>query len=92
MNFYFMTAHREKDLECFGDLTNLKCNDIRRKMRFTDDDLAYASNLKFLVTRKDCTDLAGKKTLTEPAGWLIESTKLSALLAKELVLSVQHPK
>jgi hypothetical protein len=80
VNFYFMTAHREKDLECFGNLTNLKCNDIRRKMRFTEDDLAYASNLKFLVTRKDCASNAGKKKLTEPTTWLHERNKLSALL------------
>ena len=92
MNFYFFTEHHEKDLDCFGDLANLTRNDIRKGIKFSEDDLAFASNLKFLYTRKDCTIYAGRKTLTEPVGWLIESTKLSALLAKESLLKVQHPK
>ena len=92
VNFYFFTEHHEKDLDCFGVLANLRRNDVRKGIKFSEDDLAFASNLRFLCTRKECTDIAGKKTLTEPAGWLVESTKLSALMAKEPVLSVQHPK
>ena len=92
VNFYFFTEHREKDLDCFGVLANLRRNDVRKGIKFSEDDLAFASNLRFLCTRKECTDIAGKKTLTEPAGWLVESTKLSALMAKEPVLSVQLPK
>ena len=45
-------------------------------MRFTEDDLLFASNLKMLVTRRECTIIAGRKTLTEPVTWLIESNKL----------------
>ena len=75
VNFYFFTAHNEGDLDCFGDLKYLSRNDIKRAMRFTDDDLLFASNLKMLVTRRECTIIAGRKTLTEPLTSLIESNK-----------------
>ena len=76
VNFYFYTAHSEGDLDCFGDLKYLAKNDIKKAMRFTEDDLLFASNLKMLVTRRECTNIAGRKTLTEPLAWLIESNKL----------------
>ena len=76
VNFYFYTEHSEGDLDCFGDLKYLTRNDIKKAMRFTEDDLLFASNLKMLVIRRECTIIAGKKTLTEPLTWLIESNKL----------------
>ena len=78
-------------MDCFGDLKYLTRNDIKKAMKFSEDDLLYASNLKFLVTMKDCTSNAGKKKLTEPQAWLIERNKLSALLVEEDLLEVQHP-
>ena len=42
-------------------------------MKFSEDDLLYASNLEFLVTSEDCTRIAGK-ALTKPVAWLIEMT------------------
>ena len=72
----FSAAHREGDMDCFGDLKYLTRNDIKKAMRFTEDDLLFASNLKMLVTRRECTIIAGRKTLTEPVTWLIESNKL----------------
>ena len=76
VNFYFYMEHNEGDLDCFGDLKYLSKNDIKNAMRFMDDDLLFASNLKMLVTRRECTIIAGRKTLTEPLTWLIESKKL----------------
>ena len=76
VNFYFYTEHNEGDLDCFGDLKYLTKNDIKKAMRFTEDDLLFASNLKMLVTRRECTNIAGRKTVTEPLTWLIESNKL----------------
>ena len=76
VNFYFYTEHNEGDLDCFGDLKYLSRNDIKKAMRFTEDDLLFASNLKMLVTRRECTNIAGRKTLTEPLTWLIEPNKL----------------
>ena len=90
MKSCFSAAHREGDLDCFGDLKYLTRNDIKKAMKFSEDDLLYASNLEFLVTSEDCTRIAGK-ALTEPVAWLIERTKLSTLLAKEEKLEVQHP-
>ena len=60
MNFYFFTEHNEGDLDCFGDLKYLSKNDIKRAMRFTDDDILFASNLKMLVTRRECTIISGR--------------------------------
>ena len=60
-------------------------------MKFSEDDLLFASNLKMLVTKKDCASNAGKKKLTEPTTWLIERNKLSALMMEEDLLEVQHP-
>ena len=86
----FSAAHREGDMDCFGDLKYLTRYDIQKAMKFSEDDLLYASNLEFLVTSEDCTRIAGK-ALTEPGAWLIERTKLATLLAKEARLEVQHP-
>ena len=77
---YFFTNHNEGDMDCFGDLKYLTRNDIQKAMKFSEDDLLFASNLKMLVTKKDCASNAGKKKLTEPTTWLIERNKLSALL------------
>jgi len=77
---YFFTKHHEGDMDCLGDLKYLTRNDIQKAMKFSEDDLLFASKLQFLVTRKDCASNAGKKKLTEPATWLHERNKLSALL------------
>ena len=66
VNFYFFAEHHEKDLDCFVDLKYLTRNDIKKAMRFSEDDLLFASNLKFLVTRRECTIISGRKTLTKP--------------------------
>ena len=45
---YFFTKHRERDLDCYfdkGDLSNVTRNELKRVMRFDDDDLVYASQL-----------------------------------------------
>jgi len=77
---YFFTKHHEGDMDCLGDLKYLTRNDIQKAMKFSEDDLLFASELQFLVTRKDCGSNAGKKKLTEPTTWLNEINKLSALL------------
>ena len=77
---YFFTKHNEGDMDCLGDLKYLTRKDIQKAMKFSEDDLLFASNLKMLVTKKDCASNAGKKKLTEPTTWLIERNKLSALL------------
>ena len=77
---YFFTKHHEGDMDCLGDLKYLTRNDIQKAMKFSEDDLLFASKLQFLVTRKDCASNAGKKKLTEPTTWLNEINKLSALL------------
>jgi hypothetical protein len=77
---YFFTKHHEGDMDCLGDLKYLTRNDIQKAMKFSEDDLLFASKLQFLVTRKDCGSNAGKKKLTEPTTWLNEINKLSALL------------
>ena len=48
---YFSAAHNEGDLDCFGDLKYLSRNDIKKAMKFSEDDLPFASNLEFIVTR-----------------------------------------
>ena len=48
--FYFFEEHRERDLDCF-DLDNITKESLKRAMRFSDDDLKYAGQLKFLYTR-----------------------------------------
>ena len=36
---YFSAAHREGDMDCFGDLKYLTRNDIKKAMKFSEDDL-----------------------------------------------------
>ena len=45
VNFYFFTEHSEKDLDCFGDLKYLTRNVIKKAIKFSEDDLLFASKL-----------------------------------------------
>ena len=60
---YFYTKHTMEDLDCIVDLTNLDCKDVKRAMKFTEDDLRYAGNMKFLQNMKACTDIAGRRQI-----------------------------
>ena len=42
---YFFTKHNEGDMDCFGDLKYLTRNDIQKAMKFSEDDLLFASKL-----------------------------------------------
>ena len=66
---YFFTEHRARDLDCFfdkSDLSNVSRNDLKRVMRFEEDDLIFSSQLLFLYTRQGIQNLdgTGKKIST----------------------------
>jgi hypothetical protein len=44
-NPYFFTEHNEGDMDCLGDLKYLTRNDIQKAMKFSEDDLLFASKL-----------------------------------------------
>ena len=91
--FYFYLEHHARDLDCFGDLTNISSNELKRKMRFEDDDFVYASELPFLYTRKGITELAGAGTkVTAQIKCLTEKINLETLLMKEAEIKLVHPK
>ena len=83
VQYYFFTKHTMEDLDCFVDLKNLESNNVRRAMRFSEDDLLYAGNMKFLRNMKGCTFLAGKRTIYEVPGWIAEKATLVDYMKKE---------
>jgi hypothetical protein len=80
-----------EDLDCIVDLTNLDRKDVKRAMKFTEDDLLYAGNMKFLQNMRACTDIAGRRQIVEPPGWIVERIKLAELMEKEVWVTVEHP-
>jgi hypothetical protein len=88
---YFYTKHTMEDLDCIVDLTNLDRKDVKRAMKFTEDDLLYAGNMKFLQNMRACTDIAGRRQIVEPPGWIVERIKLAELMEKEVWVTVEHP-
>jgi hypothetical protein len=88
---YFYTKHAMEDLDCIVDLTNLDRKDVKRAMKFSEDDLLYAGNMKFLQNMRACTDIAGRRQIVEPPGWITERIKLAELMEKEVWVTVEHP-
>ena len=61
---FFNDRHREEDLDYLAkDLSKMDLNDIKRAMRFDEDELRIANQLEMLYTRAQVEQLADKKKL-----------------------------
>ena len=61
---FFFDEHHEEDLDYLAkDLSKLDLNDIKRALRFTDDDLRLGNRLPMLFTREECDKMAVKKKI-----------------------------
>ena len=92
---YFCIKHTKRDLDCYfdkGDLTNVSAKDLRRVMRFDQDDLDYAKMIDFLYTRKGITNLVGEGIkVTHLKNFVSKKVQMHNLMIKEAEVKVPHP-
>ena len=59
-----------------GDITKILNNDVKKAMKFTEDDLRFANKIKMLQYQRTIKIIAGDRTILNHPDWLVEMVQL----------------
>ena len=88
---YFYDEHTLRDLDWLGDIAKILPSEVKKAMKFTEDDLRFANKIKMLLYTTTIKINAGEKTILNHPDWLVEMVELQGFLIKEDLLVVKHP-
>jgi hypothetical protein len=59
-----------------GDITKILTNDVKKALKFTEDDLRFANKIKMLQYQRTIKIIAGDRTILKHPDWLVEMVQL----------------